>query len=330
MQQILTTRLKAMTLGDPQSYKNIVIVPLMDGDGSAVDYITLGEALGSHQLMVAELDKDGSVPELKVENRSDRAVLLLDGEELAGAKQNRVLNTTILVPEQQSVVIPVSCTEQGRWSYSSDTFYESGTVMACSMRARKNRSVSESLEEQACYRSDQGEVWDSIASLQQDAGTDSATGAMRDVYESRQNALDAAMETFTTVSEQSGLLAIIGDQVVGFDLISKPDAYTRLHDKLVKSYVMDALVGRRRKTVGETSAAIEQAQKFLEVVTTCEETRFKSVGHGDDYRYKRDRIAGSALLYRDTVIHAAFFHLDTATPNARMAGYSRRRAYRDR
>jgi len=198
------------------------------------------------------------------------------------------------------------------------------------MRARKNRSVSESLQEQACYRSDQGEVWDSIASLQQDAGTDSATGAMRDVYESRQNALDAAMEAFTTVSDQSGLLAIIGGQVVGFDLISKPDAYKRLHDKLVKSYVMDALVRRRRKPAGETAEPTERAQEFLEAVTTCEETRFKSVGHGDDFRYKRDRIAGSALLYRDTVIHAAFFYLDTPVQNARMAGYSRRRTYRDR
>jgi len=37
------------------------------------------------------------VPELLVINQGERAVLLVDGEELVGAKQNRVLNTSVLV-----------------------------------------------------------------------------------------------------------------------------------------------------------------------------------------------------------------------------------------
>jgi len=57
------------------------------------------------------------VPELKVISQSDRPILLLDGEELVGAKQNRVLNTTILLREKAETNIQVSCVEQGRWSY---------------------------------------------------------------------------------------------------------------------------------------------------------------------------------------------------------------------
>jgi hypothetical protein len=44
----------------------------------------------------AEVNETGSVPELKVINRSPEMVLLLDGEELVGAKQNRIVNITIL------------------------------------------------------------------------------------------------------------------------------------------------------------------------------------------------------------------------------------------
>ena len=42
---------------------------------------------------------------LKVANRADRPLLLLD--------ENRILNTTVLVDAHTEVTIPVSCVEQG-------------------------------------------------------------------------------------------------------------------------------------------------------------------------------------------------------------------------
>jgi hypothetical protein len=40
-----------------------------------------------------------------------------DGEQLVGAKQNRILNMTVLVAAETEVTIPVSCVERGRWGY---------------------------------------------------------------------------------------------------------------------------------------------------------------------------------------------------------------------
>jgi hypothetical protein len=42
------------------------------------------------------VSEGGSVPHLLFINDAMRPVLLLDGEELVGAKQNRVLNLTVL------------------------------------------------------------------------------------------------------------------------------------------------------------------------------------------------------------------------------------------
>ncbi len=60
----------------------------------------------SPRARVTEVSEAGSVPFLQVANGADRPLLLLDGEELIGAKQNRILNTTVLVAARTEVTIP--------------------------------------------------------------------------------------------------------------------------------------------------------------------------------------------------------------------------------
>ena len=44
-----------------------------------------------------------SVPALRVVNKGDRAVFLLDSEELVGAKQHQILNTSVLIAAGQTI-----------------------------------------------------------------------------------------------------------------------------------------------------------------------------------------------------------------------------------
>ena len=43
-----------------------------------------------------EVSKEGDVPNLPFENHGNSKVLLVDGDELVGAKQNRIINLSIL------------------------------------------------------------------------------------------------------------------------------------------------------------------------------------------------------------------------------------------
>lgn len=198
MDDAVKSRLQSVQFASAQIYKNIAIVPLIAPADGTFQYGTLGEALAHSDLTITEVSAAGSVPELMVVNRGDKPVLLIDGEELAGAKQNRVLNTSILLKESSETRIPVSCTEQGRWAYASKAFSESGNVMAYKSRSRKTSSVQFCLESSGAYQSDQGEVWHSIAELQAKAGAHSPTSAMSDVYKARAEDLrkcDAAFPT---------------------------------------------------------------------------------------------------------------------------------------
>lgn len=89
-------------------------------------------------------------------------MLLVDGEELVGAKQNRVLNLTILGGAGKSLPIPVSCVEQGRWSYRSREFAGARRNLFAAARAKKMSSASQSLARAGSRRGDQAEVWSDI------------------------------------------------------------------------------------------------------------------------------------------------------------------------
>jgi len=114
MDILITDFISGIDFGEVQDFKNLQIIPLfIEGEEGPV-YLTLKEALEKRLPVVKEVSAEASVPELKVINNADVPVFLMDGEELAGAKQNRVLNTSILLKKKSELIIPVSCTEQGR------------------------------------------------------------------------------------------------------------------------------------------------------------------------------------------------------------------------
>jgi hypothetical protein len=321
-------QLQDIRFGEPQRHRNVTVIPLLwEEDGGPV-YLALREALEGRLLTVTELSQAGSVPELRVVNQADLPVLLLDGEELAGAKQNRVLNTTILVRAKSETTIPVSCTEQGRWRYSSSEFADSGVVMTRKARAHKSRSVSDSLAASAQYHSDQHEVWAQIHHLHQQAGTSSPTAAMLDAFKMREAELAEALGRFPLVPGQHGLLVLVNGQVVGLDWVSRGRAYEHLHAKLVKSYVFDGLV-EEAKAVGPGGNDTEAASAFLKEIGSLAGQPFPSVGQGIDYRFKSKNLVGSALVHENHLVHLGFFRLDDEGDSvAPMAGLRARRRWR--
>jgi hypothetical protein len=325
MEPIINKYLESLELGSIQMFKNMAIVPLFAQADSGPDYLTLQEALDKKVIKITELDESGSVPELKVENTSTEYVLLLDGEELMGAKQNRVLNTTILLKPNSETVIPVSCTEQGRWAYSSRAFSSSGHILSQQIRSSKAQSVHASLRRERGYHSDQGAVWNDIHKLSADAEVASPTGAMQDVYESKSSVLAEYEKAFEYRPKQQGFLAMLNGEVVGFDILSRAAAFQKLYSKLIKSYAMDAML---QKSPENVPATLEKAQAFLKGITECTVQHYPSVGYGEDYRFEGTKRVGSGLVAEEAVIHLAFFQIAENETSKNMASYRQRLAFR--
>ena len=118
-----------------QTHNNITIYPLTSNENEGIEYLSLRSALNAGTIEITEVSESGSVPNLSVKNSGELPVLILDGEEVKGAKQNRVLNSTIMVAPGVTTTIPVSCVERGRWDRKSRTFTDSEQVMTSSSRS---------------------------------------------------------------------------------------------------------------------------------------------------------------------------------------------------
>ena len=314
---------EALQVGDRLVHGPLAVFPLRSSARGGPGYVTLRQAVAERSAVITEVSEGGSVPELLLVNRGDRRVLVLDGEELRGAKQNRVLNTSILVGSHSTLVVPVSCTEQGRWSYATREFGESEVVADRQVRYAMKESVNLSLALGAGHRSDQGRVWDEVGALHQRHATSSPTGAMRDAYQRRKDDLDAVLAAFPLQDGQQGMLVLHGDRVIGLDLVSRPAQYAELHDKLLRSYAFEALVA------GGEPGDRTVADAFLERIAGLPGRRFKSPGLGWDVRYEGGGVLGSALTYRGHAVHAAFFDVGGVRAGRDQGGPGDDRAPRD-
>ncbi len=299
----IALRLDQLRPDAPQVVPGLLIVPLLSGQPASLDYTSLGAAISAGHLVVREVSEGGSVPQLMVENAGDRAALLLDGEEVSGAKQNRILNSSIFVDARGKLVVPVSCTEAGRWRYTSRTFTDSGYVAPASVRTSKSRSVHFGLRMGQLHVSDQGDVWRGIDDYHRRAGTMSGTGALRDAMDQRRKDLDHALSTLTRIDGQVGFVAVASDGFVAIDVVSRPDVYADLHEKLILSYVAEVVAG-----AGGAEVRLDgRVDDFLARLRVAGVERYPSPGRGRDLRLESRGLRGAALLVDEEIVHLGAF-----------------------
>jgi hypothetical protein len=292
-----------LEIGMPITAANLTMYPLLMPEESAPAYLTLDEALAAGLASVTEVSEAGSVPELLVKNLAKMPVLILDGEELVGAKQNRIVNLTILVAAEQTLHIPVSCVEAGRWVRRSREFASAGRAHYASGRARKLEQVSFAMRESGSRMADQGAVWQDIDEKASRLMAESPTGAAAAMYEGNRSTLDEFMETLEATPRQSGAVFTINGVVAGVDMFDSPATWRKSMRKLVQSYGLDAL----DHAGAPVSDAKPQPKRFLSTLKKATRERFPAIGLGEDVRISGSTIAGGGLVVDGKVIHLVAF-----------------------
>jgi hypothetical protein len=300
----------ALKIGDAQIYRNLTVYPLYSETSGGNGFMLLDDALETKRFVVTEVDEAGNVPELKVINQLDLDVLILEGEELVGAKQNRIVNASILVGQNRELVIPVSCVEHGRWQYRGKAFRSGNSSVYAELRKKNMKSVHRSLKASATYRADQGEIWDDIYAKEERLSVNSETSAMNDIYKSYEKELKEYEEAFGFREEQTGFISLINGKVIGCDIFGQSAVLRKVYKKLLRSYIIDALddflSGKKTPEAG-AELLDKRSRSFLANLKKAEREVFAPVGKGQDVRFKSRHLNGFALMNDSSLVHLAAF-----------------------
>lgn len=292
-----------LTAGGPDVSGPMVIYPVFGPDPKQ-DYtsVSRAQALG---LTVKERPGGGSVGDLIVSNPTGSAVLIYEGEEVLGGQQNRTFDKSLLIGPGETVTVPVSCVEAGRWdgSRNSEALQSSPQTADPDLRRRKARAAHRNLASGLEERADQREVWSTIAARSASLGVSSMTSASSETFETHRERLHARASEINLREGQIGMVFQVGDRVLALDLVSRPDVFADLHAPLVQGYCLDALDQNYTPRVDGTS----YADRFLRRVAGNRVFESDGIGMGRGFRFENERAVGTGLVAGEELIQLSVF-----------------------
>ena len=292
---------------DVQSFKNISIIGVetVTSNDKIVDLLPLKKGLDLGLVTISECEDGPSVNRVSVKNNAVTPLLILDSEELMGAKQNRIANNTYIIPAKTRMDIGVSCTEEGRWSSSFSDFKYSDHFASSSVRRAKSEEIYKSLNRDGTRSPNQSRVWSEINDEIYSLDVESDTSALRDMYTINKNRFEEYQSHFPIQENQTGSIIFINGKLVGVELFHDSNLYKNYHDKIVESYIPNAI-----KSGGETLAKVDYdvlLKDFIDNILDSNPESFDIHGLNDEYRIDDENITGSITLLNDDIISSSLF-----------------------
>jgi hypothetical protein len=295
-----------MEVLEPQEANGLQVFGLRGKTNGELKYETMDEALAAKSLEIAEIGQEGAVSTIRAVNKSDALILLIAGEQLIGAKQNRVLNASIMVPEHQSLDIPVSCVEAGRWHHRSQFFGSLGTMSHGQLRASMSKPVKEAYACMGLPLSDQAGVWKEVSRKLGAMGSASPSEELNAAYVGYKKRLDDLVGKLSPEPTCCGVAFAVGGKIMGADIFDQPGTLGKLWPKLIAAYGLDALEGQ----ASGPSVSAAAVREWLQQAAAAKEEQFKSPGLGDDVRLESSNLIGASLIVKSNLVHTELFYQD--------------------
>jgi len=293
-----------------QKHKRMSVIQFLTPEQNSFNYISGPSALKNGSVKVKEVSQAGSVNDLLVFNLSENYVFFTDGDILTGAKQNRVLNTSVLLAPNSKVNLPVSCIEQGRWDNYSYDFLPSDYIVPQKLRANKARAVKENREQRKAPMSRQAEVWNDVEQYSINFECDSPTKNLNEVYEKRKEDFDSFIKNFTVNENANGLAVFSDNRLLCTDLFNRTEIYREYFPKLLRSSSMELIHLKKKENTLTEAEGIYKTILLYDSIPAIESSTHKGVGAGTEKRFENRSVTGFILEFNKHIIHLTALNIE--------------------
>lgn len=286
------------------------VVQFFTAQKNTIDYISLSEALKNELILVKEKDEGADVNNLSVFNLSKKPVFLMDGDILEGAKQNRVINSSVLLAPDSKGNLPVSCVEQGRWRFVSDKFKPADYTAPAKIRSDKSISVNESLKSFGVHSANQSKVWDNANKYHTMNNVESDSDNFSDLYFKHRENIDNIIKNFEADKKSNGFAVFIKNTLLSMDIFNRTDIFEEYFPKMIKGALFEVI---NLKKVKNPITQLEAEYKTRELTDLFDELPYKtydSISLGQDIRYESNIISASELRFNNDLIHLTALNLN--------------------
>lgn len=309
--------IEGLQVGEPVTYKNLTVIPVYsDRLTVKTRYITLDEALAKGYLEITEVG-GGSVPQVRMCNRSSECVFVMGGEILTGGRQDRIVGRDVLLaPRSKDVIVPVYCVEQGRWTYESEAFHSKRNLGTAGLRAEGQKAGGDA----------QSRIWSHVSDIANRAGEGSPTSRFQEAYESEtvKRSISGYRDRMERIPrlypDATGVVIAVGDRITSVDIFANPHMFRQLWGKILRSSALAAACDPAHGTLSQTEAI-----RFLRMVHDRHYVRKPAVDLGFEVSAIDHEVNANALIYGGGVIHLAAFPEEGSFKGERSPGDSERR-----
>ena len=294
-------------VSEPVEKNNITAFFLSSIEKNNNKYLSFSEAIAKNQVQISEVNKKGLVTKLSVSNKSSDNIIILNGELIIGTqiRQDRIVDSTVLIPGYATVLINTFCGEQYRWSPRlSNKISTSESLYFSSGRANNAADINTKLSKQC-------RIWSEISEKISDFNVKSFTNSVGQIYKKKKVNVEEIVNFFKIPSEAVGVALGINNQLVNIDIFSNNCMLQIYLPKIIRSIALDSF----KKISKKSYLKKKDVHRFLRQIHQVNKQKRQVVegALGEELQFNSESVAGSILYHKEQTVHFSAFVKENKT-----------------
>ena len=294
-------------VSEPVEKNNITAFFLSSIEKNNNKYLSFSEAIAKNQVQISEVNKEGLLTKLSVSNKSSDNIIILNGELIIGTqiRQDRIVDSTVLIPGYATVLINTFCGEQYRWSPRlSNKISTSESLYFSSGRANNAADINTKLSKQC-------RIWSEISEKISDFNVKSFTNSVGQIYKKKKVNVEEIVNFFKIPSEAVGVALGINNQLVNIDIFSNNCMLQIYLPKIIRSIALDSF----KKISKKSYLKKKDVHRFLRQIHQANKQKRKVVEGtlGEELQFNSESVAGSILYHKEQTVHFSAFVKENKT-----------------